>query len=50
MDQSNLFTLSDFYDSTHLNEVGGKKLFVALADRISKMSNTSAKRLSALDL
>jgi hypothetical protein len=50
MDQSTLFTLSDFYDSTHLNEVGGKKLFVALAERISKMGNTSAKRLSALDL
>ncbi len=50
MDQSNLFTVSDFYDSTHLNEVGGKKLFVALADRISKMSSTLARRLSAQDL
>jgi hypothetical protein len=42
MDQSSLFTLSDFYDSTHLNEVGGKKLFVALSDRISRLNNKVA--------
>lgn len=41
MDNSNQFTLSDFYDSTHLNEAGGKKLFAALADRIPKLTAQS---------
>jgi Protein of unknown function (DUF1574) len=38
MDNSNQFAMSDFYDSTHLNEVGGKKLFTALAERIPKLA------------
>lgn len=38
MDRSNSFELSDFYDSTHLNETGGKKLFTALANRIPKLT------------
>ncbi len=38
MDDSEQFTLSDFYDSTHLNESGGKKLFTALSERISKLA------------
>ncbi|RTL38828.1 MAG: DUF1574 domain-containing protein [Candidatus Melainabacteria bacterium] len=38
MDSSNGFALSDFYDSTHLNETGGKKLFTALANRIPKLA------------
>jgi hypothetical protein len=41
MDNSNQFTLSDFYDSTHLNEAGGKKLFAALAERIPKLTAES---------
>lgn len=38
MDRTNNFALSDFYDSTHLNEIGGKKLFAALAERIPKLT------------
>ncbi|MBS1953467.1 MAG: DUF1574 family protein [Cyanobacteria bacterium SZAS-4] len=38
MDDSDKFTLSDFYDSTHLNESGGKKLFTALSERIPKLA------------
>ncbi len=38
MDDSEQFTLSDFYDSTHLNESGGKKLFTALSERIPKLA------------
>lgn len=38
MDSPEQFTLTDFYDSTHLNESGGKKLFVALSERIPKLA------------
>ncbi|MEP6753884.1 MAG: DUF1574 family protein, partial [Chthonomonadales bacterium] len=38
MDDSDQFTLSDFYDSTHLNESGGRKLFTALSERIPKLT------------
>ncbi len=38
MDHSDQFTLSDFYDSTHLNESGGKKLFTTLSERIPKLA------------
>lgn len=38
MDDSEQFVLSDFYDSTHLNESGGKKLFTALSERIPKLA------------
>ncbi len=38
MDQSAEYTLADFYDSTHLNESGGKKLFTALSERIPKLA------------
>lgn len=40
MDRSTEFSLSDFYDSTHLNEEGGRKLFTALADRIPKIGSS----------
>lgn len=42
MDKDDLFTLTDFYDSTHLNETGGKKLFVAVAEKIAKLTSTVA--------
>lgn len=42
MDRSPDFALSDFYDSTHLNEIGGRKLFTALANRIPKLSAQSS--------
>jgi len=43
MDEPNAYTLTDFYDSAHLNEVGGRKFFTELAQRLSKVNIASGK-------
>jgi hypothetical protein len=42
MDRADTFALSDFYDSTHLNDDGGKKFFELLSDKLTQQHSQVA--------
>lgn len=46
LDRPNVFVLSDFFDSAHLNEIGGRKFFSTLADRVCEQKQLCAARTS----